>query len=256
MKILITGHLGFIGSVLYYKLAKSNDVLGIDVKEGNFLSKLGSASREQWDVIYHLGAVSGFSQCLDDIEKTWYHNVELTNTYLSFRYKKFVFASSAAVGSMLELDALPSLYALTKLAGALMVENTGNCVATLSNVYGPGSKDKTSVVASMFKSALRDGVIKLDTTEGLTRDFVYIETVVDELISMENNANIRSSEETRLEKLACYIKDLTNADIVDMDSGKKVPQRFFTLGYENNELYKNLIETYKYFKSFNVEELY
>jgi nucleoside-diphosphate-sugar epimerase len=37
MKILLTGHLGFIGSALYNELIKEHTVIGIDIKDGKDL---------------------------------------------------------------------------------------------------------------------------------------------------------------------------------------------------------------------------
>ena len=37
MKILLTGHMGFIGSALYNELIKEHTVIGIDIKDGKDL---------------------------------------------------------------------------------------------------------------------------------------------------------------------------------------------------------------------------
>ena len=61
MKILLTGHKGFIGSALLKRLQKNNQVIGIDLKDGWNRDKLNNTQdlltcefKEEFDLIIHL----------------------------------------------------------------------------------------------------------------------------------------------------------------------------------------------------------
>ena len=53
MKVLVTGHKGYIGSRLYKRLEELNhDVTGIDIKGGNDV--LHCLPQERFDFIFHM----------------------------------------------------------------------------------------------------------------------------------------------------------------------------------------------------------
>ena len=57
MKILLTGHLGFIGSRLYEKLVvDGHEVVGIDIKEG---TDILTAELPKVDFVIHLAGIGG-----------------------------------------------------------------------------------------------------------------------------------------------------------------------------------------------------
>ena len=55
-------------------------------------------------------------------------------------------------------------------------------ILRFSNVYGEGSLLKGSVVANMIKSALKEQTIWINGNGHQTRDFVYIDDLVDSII--------------------------------------------------------------------------
>ena len=58
MKILITGHMGFVGKYFMEKYS-SHDILGIDIKEGNDCRDFFKSSNEYFDLVIHLAAIVG-----------------------------------------------------------------------------------------------------------------------------------------------------------------------------------------------------
>lgn len=58
MKILITGHQGFVGKYFVEKY-KDHEVLGIDIKEGNDCRDFFKKSNEKFDLVIHLAAIVG-----------------------------------------------------------------------------------------------------------------------------------------------------------------------------------------------------
>ena len=79
MKILITGHKGFIGSHVYdyFKNALDCQVDGIDLPDdiGDFKGPKGIFSRH-YDAVIHLAAFAALRDSIDNPDKFWENNVE------------------------------------------------------------------------------------------------------------------------------------------------------------------------------------
>ena len=79
MKILLTGHKGFIGQHLHKRLTNTHQIIGIDIKDnGNILS----AQLPEVDLVIHLAGVGGVRQSLDNPKHYWDNNVVATNRIL------------------------------------------------------------------------------------------------------------------------------------------------------------------------------
>jgi len=147
------------------------------------------------DVVVHLAASTGVGPSVEDPRFDMESNVVGTLNMLEGArangVKRFVFASSGApVGEVdppihEELAPHPvSPYGASKLAGE------GYCSAyfrsfgletvalRFSNVYGPGSTHKASVVAKFIKQALDGETLEIYGDGTQTRDFVYIDDLV------------------------------------------------------------------------------
>ena len=59
MRIMLTGHRGFIGSALLNRLKKNNQIIGFDVKDGMDQDLLHCEFKEEFDLIIHLAGRSG-----------------------------------------------------------------------------------------------------------------------------------------------------------------------------------------------------
>jgi UDP-glucose 4-epimerase len=147
------------------------------------------------DVMVHLAANTGVDQSINDPENDCQVNVMGTLNCLeaarSGKVGRFVFASSGApVGECdppIHEEKVPhpvSPYGASKLAGE------GYCSAyfrsfdletvalRFSNVYGPGSDHKFSVVANFIKKAFSGEQLDIFGDGAQTRDFIYIDDLV------------------------------------------------------------------------------
>lgn len=64
MKILITGHMGFVGKYFMRKYA-DHDITGIDIKEGNDCRDFFKTNTDRFDLIIHLAAIVGGRQTIE-----------------------------------------------------------------------------------------------------------------------------------------------------------------------------------------------
>jgi len=157
------------------------------------------------DCIIHLAANTGVGPSVDDPRLDMECNVVGTFNMLEAArnngVKRFIFSSSGAPAGEVEPpihEELPphpvSPYGASKLAGEGYCSSyyrtfgIDTVCMRFGNVYGPRSKKKSSVVAKFIRQALKDEpcVIYGDGTQ--TRDFLYIDDLVQAVIlSMEKN---------------------------------------------------------------------
>ncbi len=177
------------------------------------------------DVIVHLAANTGVPKSVENPRLDMECNVIGTFNMLEAArmagVKRFVFASSGAPAGEVsppiheELPPHPvSPYGASKLAGE------GYCSAyfrtfgletvalRFSNVYGPGSTHKTSVVAKFIKQAIGGQVLEIYGDGTQTRDFIYIDDLINALVLAATREGIggetfqiATSRETTLDEL-------------------------------------------------------
>ena len=97
MKILITGHEGFIGKVLFDRLwHKGHELIGLDVKKGDDITKC-SLEFTDLDLIIHLAGKSGVRESVNNPGDYWTTNVEGTRRIFErFKKVKILYASSSS----------------------------------------------------------------------------------------------------------------------------------------------------------------
>lgn len=150
---------------------------------------------QEADIIVHLAANTGVQPSIADPMMDCQSNVLGTLAYLeaarASNSKRFIFASSGApVGAApapVHEGVVPrplSPYGASKLAGE------GYCSAyhhsygldtvslRFSNLYGPGSKHKTSVIAKFCDAIFQGETIAINGTGTQTRDFLYVDDAV------------------------------------------------------------------------------
>ena len=66
MKIMLTGHKGFIGSHLLNRLTKHGSVVGFDIVDDVKQNLLTCEFKEDFDSIVHLAGRSGVRESIDD----------------------------------------------------------------------------------------------------------------------------------------------------------------------------------------------
>jgi nucleoside-diphosphate-sugar epimerase len=174
MIILITGHLGFIGSNLKSHLEKLNHtVLGIDLKSSQDIL---TCDFPQCDIVIHLAGIGGVRESVDDPAKYWINNVEGTKRVLNF-YKD---TRVIVAGSSSQYEPHLNPYAATKHVIEKIPHNQV-CFMRLHTVYSSTPR------VDMFFDKLIKGTLEYVTDH--ERDFIHIDDVCD-AITLLINSNI------------------------------------------------------------------
>lgn len=151
------------------------------------------------DFVVHLAANTGVPSSVYEPFTDCNVNISGLLNYLhasvSCSIKKFIFASSSApAGSSpppIHEEIVPrplSPYGASKLAGeaycaAYYHTHSLNTVALrFSNVYGPRSSHKSSVVARFINDLICSGSLSIHGDGTQTRDFIYVNDLVDSII--------------------------------------------------------------------------
>lgn len=172
MKVLVTGHKGFIGSNLVASLQRtSHEVFGFDLGDDFPTGK--------FDVIIHLAARGLIRKSVELPYAYFEDDLRLTMRFLEKARKensKFVFPSSGST-------ALPSNpYALSKKQSVEWIDLYRRLYGMIAfdlkffNIYGRGSRK--GGVYLFTKMALDGGPIELLGDGEDIRDFVYVSDVV------------------------------------------------------------------------------
>ena len=236
LKCLVTGGLGFIGSNLVEKLRELN--YDITVWDTAFdsperISKFASGpasliavdnidvSRlsddwtiadidQEFDVIFHLAALSRIQPSFDDPKRT--HDVNVTGTVEILELAKRCGAKVVYAGSSsFYYDPYANPYAYTKWVGEEYcklynkVYDVPVAIARFFNVYGPGCTvdgPYSPVIAIFEDQIVNNKPLTITGTGEQRRDFIHVHDIVDGLIAMS--------------------KESWNAEIFNLGSGKNV----------------------------------
>ena len=279
MSIMITGGAGFIGSSIADGLIKEGyEVIIVDnqikQRKQNINSK---AKKNDVDV-----CSSQLSECFDSDVEAVIHNAALikanesflkTEEYFrnnvlgtlnvlecckNFNVKKFIFASSggAIYGEQkkfpcdeLHEEKPINPYGMTKLMAEKLILNfkkkyrMSNVILRYSNVYGPR---QTEGAASIFiKSIKNKKTIFINGDGNQTRDFVFVEDVVDlniKALKSKNNGifNVSSETETSVNDIIEHLK--------------KISKKYFKVEYRKiaaKEVLRSCLKNEKAKKAFN-----
>jgi len=216
-KILVTGGAGFIGSSLTKKLISQGHsvrilddfstgltsnlaFLKVEIFEGSITSaNLVEKAVRDVDAIVHLAARGSVPRSLKNPRATYEVNVEGTlNICEAARAKSIpiIFSSSSSVygantrDKKIENEWLSPLspYAASKLSGEATVVSFARsfgiqtAVFRLFNVYGPGQRPEhqySAVIPKWIWAAIREEELKIFGDGETSRDFTYIENVVE-----------------------------------------------------------------------------
>lgn len=252
-KILVTGGAGFIGSTLVDRLiADSHQVTVLDNlvsgkqdyinPQANFWqldilddSLVARFKEEKFDLVYHLAAQIDVRKSVADPAFDNRVNVlggiNLLEACRQSGVKKIVFSSTggAIYG---ETDELPtseyapayplSPYGINKLAFEkylnyyYQVFSLNYTILRFANVYGPRQYKggEAGVIAIFTEAAARDGLCYLYGDGLQTRDFVYVDDVVEamikaSLIDCRGEINISTGQETSLLEMIKVIEEVS-----------------------------------------------
>lgn len=262
MNFLITGAAGFLGSALANRLAwEGHQVRGLDdlstgdprVLSPDVLFTRGDVNDRPklWtllqdvDCVYHLAArVSVPESVMYPREYNAVNvggTVSLMEAMRDVGVRRVVFISSGAVyGDQAEQPLRESVvpnprspYAVSKLAAEYYVRTIGGLwgIETVSlrvfNAYGPGQHLPASnppVIPNYLRQALRGGTLVVHGKGLQTRDYVFVDDVVDAMVAAStapglNNlvVNVGSGSETSIHELVRLALEATGskAEIVE-----------------------------------------
>jgi len=169
MKIMLTGHRGFIGSALLERLKRNNQVIGFDLQDGMDQDLLHCEFKEEFDLIIHLAGKSGVRESIKDPASYWMNNIEASRRLFE-RYPdtRILYASSS---SAYEPDLNP--YAASKYVLEELAERYPNTLGMrFHTVYSDSCPRE-----NMFFNKLRNNTLEYTTTH--YRDFVHLSDVLD-----------------------------------------------------------------------------
>ena len=184
MRILVTGHKGYIGSKLFKKLNDGiNLVDGIDLKEGkNILYDLPDTS---YDCVFHLAAFPSVQRSVVEPANTFRNNAYGTSLLLKWakdhNVKRVVFSSSAAASS------LKSPYGLHKRVSELECElysqlySLDTVCLRYYNVYSEDQKyggPYSNVISAWMYMIEQGKPLQIDGDGEQTRDFIHVNDIV------------------------------------------------------------------------------
>ena len=235
--ILVTGGFGLLGKPLVQKLVKlKNNVIILEKKSsdrvkflktkpkkiiaGNFLNKdlIGQIIKKyKINVIFHLGAITQVLDSLKDPYKTHQINVMGTINFLENIRKindKIIFiysSSDKAYGELnnrreyKETDRLQSIYPydVSKSASDLICQSYAKTysltagIVRCGNIYGPGDFNFKRLIPEVILSSIKNKRFTVRSSGKSTRDYVYVEDVVNAYISLMNKL-IRSPNQIKI----------------------------------------------------------
>lgn len=190
MKILVTGHKGYIGSHLFAELqSRGFSPDGIDLQDGHDIRT--HLPDESYDYVFHLAANPRVGYSVENPSQTLDDNVLVTSKLLewakSHGVKRVIHSSSSAVHG--QGDGVPqSPYGLHKKMNELEMQLYADLYGLDSvclRYYNVFSKDQPfggsySTAICAWYNLLSDGKpLRLDGTGEQTRDFIHVDDVVD-----------------------------------------------------------------------------
>jgi len=183
------------------------------------------------DILVHLAANTGVSPSVTNPMLDCQLNVVGLLNYLESSRKnnirKFIFASSGApageVVPPIHEEIVPrpvSPYGASKLAGEAYCSayyfsfGVDTIALRFSNVYGPGSKFKSSVIAKFMKAGLKQDTLKIYGDGNQTRDFIFIDDLINAIYQASLSKiggevfQVASGKETSVNEIINLISNL------------------------------------------------
>ena len=193
MKVLVTGHLGYIGKKVYDRCIQNGwQTIGIDLKEGNdILNIMYNKQLNEFkpDVIFHLAAKPRIQYSIDYPSDALSNNVLGTSRILEYarkqKVKRVVFSSSSSVHGDSGFPISP--YALHKLMSEMECKFYSDHfgVDTVSlryfNVYSEDQQvtDAYPTVIAAWMNKIKEKNNLIVYGDGIhTRDYIHVDDVV------------------------------------------------------------------------------
>jgi len=207
MKILITGHKGFVGQeYIRYFLNQGHEITGVDIKEGNDCRDFFKTCNDQFDLIVHLAAIVGGRDTIENdplaVGTDLSIDAEFFNWAVRTKQSKIIYFSSSAAypihlqtkGSthkliesdidLMDMRSPDFTYGWAKLSGeylAHFARQYGLKVYVFRPFSGYGETQDLDYPFPSFIKRVLDQVDEFEIWGDGTqvRDFIHIEDVVE-----------------------------------------------------------------------------
>tara|TARA_R110000803_G_scaffold168473_1_gene231552 strand:- start:863 stop:1720 length:858 start_codon:yes stop_codon:yes gene_type:complete len=237
MRIVLTGHKGFIGQHYLEHIKKDNEVFTYDLADGQDLKDKSVVDQmPDCDIVVHMAATNGTRLFYETPTEVTMNNT-LPTIHIVNRYKdtptKIVFTSTCEIfnGAIDKgLYAVPTdedvpvmfddisnprwSYSIPKALGENLISNLSThwLIMRYFNIYGPGQKDH---FISEFVDRAKQGEYYIKGND--TRSFCYIDDAVvmtHDLVTNVNDrtVNVGKQEESSIEDVAKCIMDVMGID--------------------------------------------
>lgn len=209
MKILITGHKGFVGRYFTSKFLKdqNNEIIGLDLKSGDDCRDYFKEHDEQFDLVIHLAALVGGRQTIEGnpiaVAGDLSIDAEMFNWAVRTRPRKIIYYSSSAAyptelqtknfrvklkESDINLNNIktPDLtYGWSKLTGEMLAKHARDKYGLDVYIFRPFSgygedQDLDYPFPSFVSRAVkRDDPFEIWGDGNQVRDFIHIDDIVE-----------------------------------------------------------------------------
>jgi len=170
MKILLTGHKGFIGQHLYNYLKINHKVIGLDIQTGNDL--LACDLKYNVDLVIHLAGLSGVRDSLERPTEYWEQNVIAGQRLFDyFKDTRILYASSSTAHEPWRNPYAMSKYSLEQVA------HSNSLGMRFTTVYGPNARE-----SMLIPRILRNDVPFINTNH--SRDFIHVDDLIRAINSL------------------------------------------------------------------------
>jgi nucleoside-diphosphate-sugar epimerase len=214
MKILITGHLGFVGKSFLKYFNNKHEIVGIDLKEGNDCRDFFKHSTEKFDLIIHLAAIVGGRETIENeplsVATDLSIDSEFFNWVIKTKQPRVVYFSSSAAypihlqhpelkHKLIESDInlndirLPDYtYGWSKLTGeylAKFVKEQGTKVYVFRPFSGYGINQDLTYPFPSFIDRIKRKVSQFEIWGDGTqvRDFIHMDDIVEAVMTVVDN---------------------------------------------------------------------
>jgi nucleoside-diphosphate-sugar epimerase len=214
MKILITGHIGFVGRAFLRYFKDKHEITGIDLKEGNDCRDFFKQSTQQFDLIIHLAAIVGGRETIENEPLSVATDLSIDSEFFNWVIKTkqprvVYFSSSAAYPIHLQLPELEYklresdinlndirlpdyTYGWSKLTGeylAKFVREQGTKVYVFRPFSGYGVDQDLTYPFPSFIDRIKRRVDSFDIWGDGTqvRDFIHMDDIVEAVMTVVDN---------------------------------------------------------------------
>lgn len=253
MKILVTGSAGFIGGNLCHKLWMAGyDVTGVDNLQFGYEDNMPK------DMPFKKYGIDAMSYVLNDYDiivschtaniiyamtnpmETWQTNGNYTIDMFNNFNGRIIYTSTSSIYGNAPVIPTPedsplnmtNAYARSKYAPELFLQDRGNYTTLrLTNTYGRFQRPDhpySGVIGKMIGSAMKGEKVKIYGDGSQTRDFIYVDDVVDAVIkaiqlpALNTEINIGTGKETSIKQVADIVSQHFNDFHVEYVDGRPI----------------------------------